>query len=168
MGAVKVFRPDADTLPPPEGGDAYSAQTREVQLTESLVAKLMEAQAAAERRENERKRGSESVRTERRRKRSELTTLDRDNPFLAATPMAPWEAMPIPPRDDPDSAELISPERRAIDAAAETTTDPAAAAEAPPATSAPAKSPSGPALEVVLVVWAVLAALAAVGYQLVG
>jgi hypothetical protein len=149
---VDAPRPDADTTPPPPGGDAYSATTKEIHLTESLVAQLMEAQERAERRAEERgkytRRASGVVRTAdlartlRRPTRSDAETLDRDNPFVTPTPMAPWETMPIPP---PAEIEARAP-------------------VVPPAPVAPRRA-SGIALELVVVVWTLLIASVTVAHH---
>jgi hypothetical protein len=120
----------------------------------------MEAQERAERKAEERDARdprvsavvkSESVeRTVRRRKRMDAETLDRDNPFLDPTPMAPWESMPIPTPVRMEVPGQLLQERR----------------DAAPAAPMRRRG-EGVVLELVVLVWTLLIAIVAVAHHYV-
>lgn len=132
--------------------DEHSAQTREIKLPATLVAKLMEAQELAEREEES------SKQTERRRRRANLTTLSRDNPFVTPTPLAPWLVTDIAPRaDDVHERDTVrDSSMRPIHRAEAKIPAPDAAAAA----AAMADADERPLLEVVVAVWTLMVALA--------
>lgn len=145
MGAMKALFLDS----PDRDDEAHSADTREIKLPAALVAKLMEAQERAE------EQAEVAKRTERRRRRENLTTLSRENPFIHPSPLAPWVIVetPFPANDEretlpaPPLEELLAKRTMKMPKA---------------------KRPSTPRplLEVVVVVWTLMAAVALLAQQL--
>ena len=146
MGAMKAFYLES----PERDDEAHSADTREIKLPAALVAKLMEAQEKAE------VEAEVAKQTERRRRRENLTTLSRENPFIHPSPLAPWVVVstPFPARDD-DRTTLPAPPLEEL-LAKKTMKMPKAKAPSTPR----------PLLEVVVVVWTVMAAVALLAQQL--
>jgi len=145
MGAMKAFLLES----PDRDDEAHSADTREIKLPAALVAKLMEAQEQAE------VEAEVAKRTERRRRRENLTTLSRENPFIHPSPLAPWVTVetPFPANDEretlpaPPLEELLAKRTMKM-----------------PKVKRP--STPRPMLEVVVVVWTLMAAVALLAQQL--